>query len=203
MDRSRAHRRLPGGAAMLPLPRMQHESIDVDLGILLPHELAGKVVTRVLGPSVDPGEGASPRRRSGESAPRPCRSAEGGRRHGCLYRQDETRTRCSQTERGASWSSSLERSEPTGMNDVMINKAASIQRCVRRARDERAAALRERLHPPGRSVTRACEQAIDLANHRQRRELRVASGRLEAELGRRLRRMVSASISIRRWTSIS
>ena len=50
------------------------------------------------------------------------------------------------------------------MNDVMINKAASIQRCVQRARDERAA-------------------AHDF-------ELLVASGRLEAELGRRLRRMV-------------
>lgn len=94
------------------------------------------------------------------------------------------------------------------MNDVMINKAASIQRCVRRARDERAAAHdfeNDYTHQDAAilNVTRACEQAIDLANHVIREEklgipkdsgesfeLLVASGRLEAELGRRLRRMV-------------
>lgn len=57
------------------------------------------------------------------------------------------------------------------MNDIVINKIQSIQRCVRRAREEYAA------DPNGFStdftrqdaavlnVLRACEQSIDLANH--------------------------------------
>lgn len=57
------------------------------------------------------------------------------------------------------------------MNDVVINKIQSIQRCVRRAREE------YRKDPEGfagnytqqdaamLNVVRACETAIDLANH--------------------------------------
>ena len=57
------------------------------------------------------------------------------------------------------------------MNDVVLNKVQNIQRCVMRAREVYAAARESFrtdcicqdaaiLH-----VTRACEQAIDLANH--------------------------------------
>ncbi len=57
------------------------------------------------------------------------------------------------------------------MNDIIINKIQSIQRCVQRAREE------YHKHPEGfdtdytcqdaaiLNVVRACEQAIDLANH--------------------------------------
>ncbi|RJP32310.1 MAG: DUF86 domain-containing protein [Candidatus Omnitrophota bacterium] len=57
------------------------------------------------------------------------------------------------------------------MNDIVINKIQSIQRCVKRAREEYAA------NPAGfdtdytrqdaavLNVLRACELAIDLANH--------------------------------------
>jgi uncharacterized protein YutE (UPF0331/DUF86 family) len=57
------------------------------------------------------------------------------------------------------------------MSDIVINKVQSIQRCVERAREEYYA------DPPGfatnftrqdaavLNVLRACEQAIDLANH--------------------------------------
>ena len=56
------------------------------------------------------------------------------------------------------------------MNDVVINKAASIQRCVKRARDERARSrdfFSDYTHQDAAilNVTRACEQTIDLANH--------------------------------------
>ncbi|OHB74139.1 MAG: toxin-antitoxin antitoxin component [Planctomycetes bacterium RBG_16_59_8] len=57
------------------------------------------------------------------------------------------------------------------MNDIIVNKIQSIQRCVERAREEYAK------NPDGfdsdftvqdaaiMNVVRACEQAIDLANH--------------------------------------
>lgn len=56
------------------------------------------------------------------------------------------------------------------MNDVIISKTASIQRCVKRAREEYAAAT-DFAHDYTNqdaallNITRACEQAIDLANH--------------------------------------
>ncbi len=57
------------------------------------------------------------------------------------------------------------------MNDVMINKIQSIQRCVQRARQEYELAGTNFATDCSRqdaailNVTRACEQAIDLANH--------------------------------------
>jgi uncharacterized protein YutE (UPF0331/DUF86 family) len=56
------------------------------------------------------------------------------------------------------------------MNDVVTNKAASIQRCVKRAREELAAAEDfdsdyTRQDAAILNVTRACEQTIDLANY--------------------------------------
>lgn len=57
------------------------------------------------------------------------------------------------------------------MNDVIVNKIQSIQRCVRRAREELAAGSKEfdtnftRQDAAVLNVLRACEQSIDLANH--------------------------------------
>ncbi len=57
------------------------------------------------------------------------------------------------------------------MNDVLINKTSSIQRCIKRAREELELAG-ERFHEDYTrqdaailNLTRACEQAIDLANY--------------------------------------
>ncbi len=95
------------------------------------------------------------------------------------------------------------------MNDIVINKVQSIQRCVRRAREEKRAAAESFPHDFTRqdaailNVTRACEQAIDLANHVIRAEkigiptdsaesfeLLARAGIIAAELGVRLRKMV-------------
>jgi uncharacterized protein YutE (UPF0331/DUF86 family) len=57
------------------------------------------------------------------------------------------------------------------MNDVVINKIQSIQRCVRRAREEYQKDLEgfasnyTRQDAAMLNVVRACETAIDLANH--------------------------------------
>jgi len=57
------------------------------------------------------------------------------------------------------------------MNDVVINKIQSIQRCVRRARDEYQkdpggfASNYTQQDAAMLNVVRACETAIDLANH--------------------------------------
>ena len=57
------------------------------------------------------------------------------------------------------------------MNDTAINKIQSIQRCVQRAREEYQAdpegfdANHTRQDAAILNVLRACEQAIDLANH--------------------------------------
>jgi len=57
------------------------------------------------------------------------------------------------------------------MNDIVINKIQSIQRCVRRAREEYQAdpdgfaANYTRQDAALLNVLRACEAAIDLANH--------------------------------------
>lgn len=57
------------------------------------------------------------------------------------------------------------------MNDIVINKIQSMQRCVTRAREELRAAgdnfARDytRQDATVLNITRACEQAIDLANH--------------------------------------
>jgi uncharacterized protein YutE (UPF0331/DUF86 family) len=56
------------------------------------------------------------------------------------------------------------------MNDVMINKIQSIHRCIKRAKEEYQLAGDNFSHDFSRqdaailNITRACEQAIDLAN---------------------------------------
>jgi uncharacterized protein YutE (UPF0331/DUF86 family) len=57
------------------------------------------------------------------------------------------------------------------MNEVIINKTSSIQRCIKRAREELELAG-DRFHEDYTrqdaailNLTRACEQAIDLANY--------------------------------------
>ncbi len=57
------------------------------------------------------------------------------------------------------------------MNDIALNKIQSIQRCVRRAREEYAADPDSfdtnftRQDAAVLNILRACEQSIDLANH--------------------------------------
>ena len=57
------------------------------------------------------------------------------------------------------------------MNDIVINKIQSIQRCIERAREEYNADLAgftvnfTRQDAAVLNVLRACEQALDLANH--------------------------------------
>jgi uncharacterized protein YutE (UPF0331/DUF86 family) len=95
------------------------------------------------------------------------------------------------------------------MNDLLLAKAASIQRSVVRAREEFAAAGEHfatdftRQDAAILNILRACETAIDLANVliRERRlglpqssresfELLVRANIIEQDLGDRLRRMV-------------
>lgn len=73
------------------------------------------------------------------------------------------------------------------MSDVIILKVQAIQRCVRRAREEQAAAGAAFRRDFSRqdaallNVLRACEQAIDLANHMVRlRQLGVPGSSHEA-----------------------
>ena len=57
------------------------------------------------------------------------------------------------------------------MNDIVINKTQSMQRCILRAREEHALAGEDfatsLTHQDAAvlNITRACELAIDLANH--------------------------------------
>jgi uncharacterized protein YutE (UPF0331/DUF86 family) len=57
------------------------------------------------------------------------------------------------------------------MNDIIINKVQSIQRCIERAREEYSLAGDNFSNDYSRqdaailNITRSCEQAIDLANH--------------------------------------
>ena len=57
------------------------------------------------------------------------------------------------------------------MNDVVINKIQSIQRCIKRAKEEYRNAGKDfendftRQDAAVLNLTRACEQSIDLANH--------------------------------------
>jgi uncharacterized protein YutE (UPF0331/DUF86 family) len=94
-------------------------------------------------------------------------------------------------------------------DDVLINKAAAIERCIARAREEYAA------NPSGFSsdytrqdaailnIQRACEAALDMGQHLIRRErlgvpqsardvfeLLARGGWIEAELAASLKRMV-------------
>ncbi len=94
------------------------------------------------------------------------------------------------------------------MNDVVINKIESIQRCIKRAREEHAAASdfsKDYTHQDAAilNVTRACEQAIDLANYLIRTHklgipkdssesfgLLPAAGIIERNLAEKLKKMV-------------
>ncbi len=95
------------------------------------------------------------------------------------------------------------------MNDVVINKIQSIQRCVRRAREEYQAdpggfaGNYTRQDAALLNVVRACETAIDLANHiiRLRKlgipvstadsfELPKTEGIIDSRLAERMKRMV-------------
>lgn len=95
------------------------------------------------------------------------------------------------------------------MNDIAINKAQSIQRCVFRARQEYSAAGDSfetdytRQDAAMLNVTRACEQAIDLANHLVKNEklgvptdssesfsLLARGGIIPVGLSRRLQKMI-------------
>ena len=95
------------------------------------------------------------------------------------------------------------------MNDTIINKTASIQRCIKRAREEHHAAGdgfssdHTRQDASILNITRACEQAIDLANHVVRQEklgvpdesrgsfrLLASAGVIPSELADRLSKMI-------------
>jgi uncharacterized protein YutE (UPF0331/DUF86 family) len=95
------------------------------------------------------------------------------------------------------------------MDDVVLNKAAVIERCVKRARDEHAALGGDLAADITRqdalvlNILRACEAAIDLAMHLVRRyqlgvpqdtreafELLVRAGKLDPAMGGMLKRMV-------------
>lgn len=95
------------------------------------------------------------------------------------------------------------------MNDVVLNKLQSIQRCARRAREEFAADPKgfdtnfTRQDAAILNVLRACEQTIDLANHVIKSEklsiptsssesfdLLREAGIIEQELAEKLQRMV-------------
>ena len=95
------------------------------------------------------------------------------------------------------------------MNDVVVNKVQSIQRCVQRAREEFELAGDSfdtdlsRQDAAILNITRACEQAIDLANHLLRRykmgipsisaesfELLARKSVINSDLAEKLQRMV-------------
>ena len=94
-------------------------------------------------------------------------------------------------------------------DDVVLNKAAIIERCVARVREEHAGDPRNLTDNPTRqdsiilNLQRACEAAIDLAMHivRERHlgipqesrdafELLFRAGLIDADLSGRLKRMV-------------
>ena len=108
------------------------------------------------------------------------------------------------------------------MDDVVINKVQSIQRCVLRAREEYDLAENfqtnySRQDAAVLNVTRACEQAIDLANHLIRvRKLGVPvnsresfaklaqKGIISQELGERLQAMVGfCNIAVHQYETLN
>lgn len=94
------------------------------------------------------------------------------------------------------------------MNDVILNKTQSIQRCIQRARDEYRTSDNfssdiTRQDAAILNITRGCEQAIDLANHviRSRKlgipadsgssfDLLASSGIISEHLASKLRKMI-------------
>lgn len=95
------------------------------------------------------------------------------------------------------------------MDDVVLNKAATIERCLQRVRevfaddDHNIYGDQTRQDAIVLNLQRACEAAIDLGMHLVRRgrlgvpqesrdafELLISAGQLQRELGERLKRMV-------------
>ena len=108
------------------------------------------------------------------------------------------------------------------VDDVAINKAAVIERCIRRVREEHCGDDRRldditRLDSVLLNLLRACEAAIDLAMHRVRalrlgvpQESREAfallarSGHLDVELAATLQRMVGfRNVAVHDYQAIS
>lgn len=94
-------------------------------------------------------------------------------------------------------------------DDVVLNKAATIERCVARAREEYAAAGADFANNFSRqdaavlNIQRACEAALDLGQHLIRRDklglpqsarnvfdLLAQAGRMDAALAEALKKMV-------------
>jgi uncharacterized protein YutE (UPF0331/DUF86 family) len=108
-------------------------------------------------------------------------------------------------------------------DDVALNKAAVIERCIGRIRAEHAGDdrnLRDDLTKQDSillNLQRACEAAIDLAMHLVRRgrlgipqdsreafDLLVGAQRLDADLGERLKRMVGfRNIAVHDYQALS
>lgn len=95
------------------------------------------------------------------------------------------------------------------MNDIVLNKINSIQRCIRRAREERALAGDAFADDYSRqdaavlNITRACEQSIDLANHLiKTRRLGIPAGSAESFTLLARERIISAALAeqLRRMT---
>lgn len=94
------------------------------------------------------------------------------------------------------------------MNDVVLNKVQNIQRCVKRAREQHEAAAGHfrmdsiRQDAAILHVIRACEQAIDLANH----AIRMAKAGVPTDSGESFGLLVEAGIiprdlgvSLKKW----
>jgi uncharacterized protein YutE (UPF0331/DUF86 family) len=108
-------------------------------------------------------------------------------------------------------------------DDVALNKAASIERCVRRIREEYAGKPSNLSDNQTKqdaiilNLQRACEAAIDLAMHMVRRrrlgipqdsreafDLLIRAGALETDLGETLKRMVGfRNVAVHDYTRLS
>ena len=108
------------------------------------------------------------------------------------------------------------------MTDVILNKVASIQRSVKRAREEHAAAegdfFKDFTHQDAAilNVIRACETALDLANYvirkrklglanssRESFQLLVAADLIPQELGQKLEKMIAfRNIAVHEYTQL-
>ena len=109
------------------------------------------------------------------------------------------------------------------MKDVIINKIQSIQRCIKRAREEYKEAGEEfgsnytKQDAAILNITRACEQALDLANHiiktdklgiptdsGQSFDLLLQAGIIPQELTDRLKKMVGfRNVAIHEYQNIN
>lgn len=108
------------------------------------------------------------------------------------------------------------------MDNIIVNKAASIERCIARVREEHAAAgsLFEedytRQDAAILNILRACEQSIDLANHmvkkkqlglpqssRESFELLRADGLLPEELEQKMKAMIGfRNIAVHNYSNL-